>query len=191
MSNDANKSNRTKFALLLLVFAVPVIVSYLAYYVWQPAGGVRNYGELIKGAALAEPLKLNTLDGKAVTSLRGQWWLVMVAPGQCDAACEKKLHALRQVRLTQGREMNRVSRLWVVSDTAAPPAELLQRYEGTLVVRDADKTVVSKLPAQADVREHLYIIDTLGNVVLRYGADPDIVRMKKDLEILLRASQIG
>lgn len=191
MSDDANKSNRTKLLLVLLAFAAPIVISYLAYYVWQPAGGVRNYGELIQGAALSEPLKLHALDGKAVSSLRGQWWLVMVAPGECDAACEKKLHVLRQVRLTQGREMNRVSRLWLVSDGATPSADLLKRYEGTLVVRDADWGVAGKLPAPGDAREHIYIIDTLSNIVLRYGADPDIARMKKDLEILLRASQIG
>lgn len=191
MSNDANKTNRTKLALVLLAFSVPVVISYLTYYVWPPAGGVKNYGELLKGAAIVEPLGLVGLDAKPLAPMRGKWWLVMVDSGQCAAACEKKLYALRQVRLLQGREMDRVARLWVVTDAKTPDAALLKRYDGTLAARDAAGALIAKLPAQPNAGDHLYLIDPLGNVVLRYGADPDIKRMKKDLELLLRASQIG
>lgn len=190
MSDDAKKSNQKKFLLVLSVFALPIVFSYLAYYVWPPAGGVKNYGELVKGVVLPEPAGLSTLDGKPLV-MRGKWWLLVVDSGTCDAACETKLYALRQVRLLQGREMDRVNRLWLVNDTRAPDSALLKRFDGTFTARDAAGAVVSKLPATGDVRGHIYLIDTLGNVVLRYDAAPDIKRMKKDLELLLRASQIG
>lgn len=191
MSDVVNKNSRTKFALVLLVFAIPVVISYLAYYVWPPAGGVKNYGELLKGAAIAEPLGMVGLDAKPFAPMRGKWWLVVVDSGQCAAACEKKLYAMRQVRLLQGREMDRVERLWVVSDALTPDAALLKRFDGTHTARDATGALTGKLPAQSNVRDHIYLVDPLGNIVLRYGADPDIKRMKKDLELLLRASQIG
>ena len=191
MSDDVNKSNRNKLLLVLVVFALPIVLSYLAYYVWPPAGGVKNYGELVKGAVLPESNGLMLWDGKPAPSLRGKWWLVVVDTGACDAVCEKKLYAVRQARLLQGREMDRVERLWVVNGAAAPDAALLKRFEGTVAVRDSAGVVLPKLPAVNDARDHIYLIDTLGNVVLRYGADPDLKRMKKDLELLLRASQIG
>lgn len=191
MSNDVSKTSRSKFALILFVFALPVIISYLAYYVWPPAGGVKNYGELIKGATLSEQHGLTGMDGKPLPTLRGKWWLVMVDSGQCNAACEKKLYAMRQVRLMQGREMDRVARLWVVSDAVVPDMKKLQQFEGTVMARDVSGSATARLPVKADVRDHLYIVDPLGNVVLRYGPDPDLKRMKKDLELLLRASQIG
>ena len=40
-------------------------------------------------------------------------------------------------------------------------------------------------------RQRIILLDPRGNLVLRYGADPDIKRLAADLGRLLRASQIG
>jgi hypothetical protein len=193
MQNE-NGTQRFKALLVIAIFAVPIVASYLAYYVWQPKGGVTNYGELLKPVALPEDLALPGLDGKpvALKSLRGKWVLLQVDSGACDAACEKKLYALRQVRLIQGREQDRVLRLWIISDAAPPRDGLLNgRYDGTLVLRDSAGTLISKLPVKTDVRDHIYIVDPHGNAMMRYDRDPDLRRMSKDLEKLLKASWIG
>lgn len=194
MQSDVKKSNRRSFLLILFAFGVPIIASYLAYYVWQPEGAVKNYGELIAPVTLPETLTLTQADGKPLTvkDLRGKWVLLQISGGACDAACEKKLYALRQSRLLQGREMDRITRLWVVNDDVAPNlSKWGDKYEGTLVARDASGALTGRLPHDADVQSSIYIIDPLGNVMMRYPADPDLKRMQKDIGTLLRASQIG
>lgn len=192
MQNDASK-NKKKFLLVVAVFAIPLIASYLAYFVWQPQGAVRNYGELIPPEPLPETLTLAKLEGGQITlkELRGKWLMVQVDAGGCDAACEQKLYAMRQVRLMQGREQDRVLRLWLVTDKAAPSAVLKQKIDSMLLLKDASGALIAKLPAQANVKQHIYLIDPLGNLMLRWPADPDMKRMHKDLERLLKYSQIG
>lgn len=180
--------------LLLAIFIVPVVASYLAYYVWQPQGGVRNYGELIKPAPLAETIALARPDGAvlALKELRGKWVLLQVDGAACDTACERKLYAMRQVRLLQGRDQDRVLRLWVVADDQPLNDALLkQKFEGTLAARDPGGALIGKLPAKTNARGHIYVIDPLGNLMMRYDANPDLKRMSKDIGTLLKASGIG
>jgi hypothetical protein len=51
-----------------------------------------------------------------------------------------------------------------------------------------DATAVARLPGSAPT---ILLVDPLGNLVLRYGADPDIKGLAKDLTRLLKASRIG
>lgn len=192
MQNGA-RPDRTKFLLVVALFALPVIASYLAYFVWQPQGGVRNYGELIKPESLPETLALTPLDGGTTTlqALRGKWLLVQVDTGACAGACEYKLYVMRQVRLMQGREQDRVLRVWLVEDGRMPAASIKQQFDGTLLFKDPARALIGKLAAQSDAKQYIYMIDPLGNLMMRWPANPDIKRMYKDIERLLKASQIG
>ena len=115
------KTRRT-LLLILLVGLAPVIASY-AFYYFSPRDAHANYGELLATRPAAE-IAGTTLDGKPfrLSDLRGRWVLVAAAPGGCDAACGRKLYATRQARTMQGREQERVARVWLVTDGAAPPA---------------------------------------------------------------------
>ena len=181
----------------MAVFAVPLIASYLAYFVWQPQGAVGNYGELIQPEPLPETLRFAKLEGGQITlkELRGKWLMVQVDAGGCAAACEQKLYAMRQVRLMQGKEQDRVLRLWLVTDDAVPSPVLKQKIDSMLLLKDASGALIAQLtaqtPGQANVKQHIYLIDPLGNLMLRWPGNPDMKRMHKDLERLLKYSQIG
>jgi hypothetical protein len=105
--------------------------------------------------------------------------------------CRQKLYYLRQVRLTQGKDMERIERLWIITDPIRPQESLLKEYMGTRLVMAGQSPWVRQLPARSSATDHLYIIDPLGNVILRYSRDLDPSGMKKDLQRLLRASRIG
>jgi hypothetical protein len=179
------KGRRT-LLLLAAVAIAPVIASYSAYYFF-PREQRTNYGELL--ATPAPPLAGARADGQpfALTQLRGKWALIVSAPGDCDATCAHALHATRQVRTIQGREMERVQRVWLVTGAAAPDPALLAQHPDLLVAR-VPQGALAGLPAGAD---RIYIIDPLGNLVLAFPPDPDIKRAAKDVERLLRASRIG
>ena len=188
------RRGRLKMLAILLVCAAPVIASYFTYYVIRPDGRT-NYGTLM------EPLREVVVTGQALagtplalTDLRGKWLLVTGAGARCDEACEHRLYLLRQLRLTTGKERDRVERLWVVGpDTQVPPA-LLAEHDGLVVIRAAEGAMGAGGFAPASTgpaEDHIWIIDPLGNLVFRYPVDPDPSKMKKDLLKLLKASRIG
>jgi cytochrome oxidase Cu insertion factor (SCO1/SenC/PrrC family) len=177
--------------MLALVCAAPVVASYVSYYWFRPAGHV-NYGELLTARHLPEVA--GTLpDGTAfhLSDYRGRWLFLSADSTACDEACERKLYATRQARTIQGREQERVIRIWLeTADAPAPPPRLLAQHPGLVAARiDADQW--ASLRGAIDPPQSIYLVDPLGNVVLRYPADPDIKRMAKDLERLLKASRIG
>lgn len=164
---------KSKLVLIALVCAAPLVLGTAAYLLgWSP-GKPGNYGELVPPRAVpAAPF----------AALRGKWVLVSADAAACDAYCEKKLYFMRQVRRAQGKDMERIERLWLVSGAGAPRAELLAAIEGTRVVALEDP---------AFTREHIYLVDPLGNLMLRFPRDPDPSRMIKDLQRLLRYSRSG
>jgi len=78
--------------------------------------------------------------------------------------------------------MERVERLWAITDGGKPRPEVLAAIEGTQIVSFKDPSFS---------RDYIYLIDPLGNLMLRFPRDPDPSRMVKDLQRLLKASRIG
>ena len=186
---------RLKMILVLLVCAAPVIASYFTYFVIRPEGRT-NYGELILPMRpIPDELAFTDLQGRAVTakSLRGQWLLVVVSGAACDAACEKHLWLQRQLRETLGREKDRLDKLWLVVDDAAPRPETLAAVAVGVPaqVLRVPAAVLSAWLAPAEGRnlaDHFYIVDPMGNWMMRSPVDPEPARLKRDVEKLLRAS---
>lgn len=175
---------------LILVCTLPVIASYLAFYVWKPQDQV-NYGQLIAPAALPEAT-LVVPDGRPPVdraSLDGHWTLVYAGAAACDDACRDALYATRQTRVAQGKEMERVARLWLVTDAAEPNPEVLATYS-ELQVAHADATWLSLLPG-AEHGVHVFLVDPLGNVMMRFPEQADIKLVIKDLRRLLKYSGLG
>lgn len=151
-----------------------------------------NTGELIEPLPLPETV-LWRLDGTALplSQLKGRWIMVQVDEARCAAACQRKLYQMRQVRLAQGRDMHRIERLWLVADDAPVAPPLIEEFAGTHILRARDKRFLARFPAQRDAREHIYLIDPLGNLMLRYARDADPSGMKRDLARLLKLSRLG
>jgi hypothetical protein len=192
--NTPRPRGRLKLLLVLLACAAPVLASYFTYYVIRPEGRV-NYADLIEPQRPVLDLPLTTTEGvtETLASVRGKWILVVMGAPSCDASCEQSLYNIRQVRLTTGRERERVLRLWLLTEPGDPPAELLAKHEGLIIGRAAPEALSERFPAATGsrVEDHIYIIDPLGNLMMRFPARADPSRMKKDLNKLLRASRVG
>ena len=189
-------NQRTKFLLLVALFVVPTIASFTAFYFFPPSR-TTNYGTLISPVVALPQVPLVRLDaGKELITggLRGKWLMVTRDSGLCEAACQKKLYTMRQARLILGREQDRVQRIVLVDDDVLPSAELQSSYEGTIWISARSLSWLAALPAAPDDasgRGSIYAVDTLGNVFMRYAADPDIKRFSNDIQRVLKASQIG
>jgi len=184
-------SPRSKLLLLIGVFLMLVVAAYLAYAGWRPSAHT-NYGDLLK----VTPLQLtagSTYDGRPfnLDALRGKWVMAHVGPAHCDAACARQLYLMRQTRIAQGKDQERIERLWVMTDHGTPNAQLLQSHPDLHAWRPAAAAFVTQFPAAQDRSGYIYLVDPLGNLMLRFPAQTDGKGMMKDLKLLLKASQIG
>jgi hypothetical protein len=179
-------SARTRRTMLLLaaIAVAPVVLAYLAYYVF-PRDARINYGELLSHTTIA-PIAGTRVDGQPfdVQALRGRWIVLYQSPGACNDECQAALYAGRQSRTIQNAERERVVRVWVVTGGEPAPA-LVAEHPDLVVVHAANPAA---LPRGSG---HIYLVDPLGNYVLAWPSKPDIKAMAKDLTRVLHASSIG
>jgi hypothetical protein len=186
---------RLQMALILLVCAAPVIASYLAVYVVRPDVGEAAYGDLIQPSVGLPAANGVDLQGRSVPLqvLKGQWLLLTVGASACDSACEQRLFLQRQLREMLGRERGRVDKVWLVTDDG-PLAPALQQalMSGVPVqvlrVSKADVQAWLKSARGQALEEHLYLVDPMGEWMMRMPIAPEPAKVKRDLDRLLRAS---
>ena len=172
-----------------------MIASYLTYFVIRPDGRT-NYSTLILPTrSLPAELNLRTLEGAAVTpkALQGQWLMVVVGPAACEADCEQRMFMQRQLREMMGRERDRLDKLWLVTDDAPIPPALSEALGGKapVTVLRADAAAVARWlqpEAGQQLQDHVYIVDPMGEWMMRVPAKPEPARVKRDIDRVLRAS---
>jgi cytochrome oxidase Cu insertion factor (SCO1/SenC/PrrC family) len=183
-------SPRAKLLLIAALFALPMVASFIAYKFFPPPA-TGNYGELLLPPATITAHPFGRPEGGtfAFGDLRGKWVLVASDSGECPDACAGKLVAMRQARLALGRNAGRLERVLVVDDLKPLDGKAVAPFEGTAIA--LTPAGLSLPSGAANDRAHIYLVDPHGNVMMRWPAKPDWKRMLKDLERLLKASQIG
>lgn len=194
-NSKQKKLGRWKMLVVFAVCASPLIASYFSYYVMQPSGRT-NYGTLIDPRAYPIPrLGSVSLDGKPteLDAYKGKWIMLQIDSGNCQEACRKKLYDMRQLRTAQGKERERIERVWLITDNEALDTVLMREYDGTRMLRVPAAALQAWLPLEqgTTLADHIYMIDPLGNLMMRFPKDADPNRIKKDLGRLLKASKIG
>jgi hypothetical protein len=194
LDSRRTRNGRLKMLAVLLVCAAPVIASYFTYFVIRPEGRT-NYGELILPTKAMPSLPLRQLDGTAVAAdtLKGQWLLVVVGPSTCGEACEKQLLMQRQLREMLGRDRDRLDKVWLVTDGGQPAAALRAAAEAapSVQILQVEREALAGWLSPADghsLEQHLYVVDPMGDWMMRMPADPEPARVKRDLERLMRGS---
>ena len=193
---DAQRTRmgRWKMIAMMLICASPVIASYFTYYVIRPEGR-RNHGELIQPQKDMPQVTAKNLQGEVVplASLKGQWLLVTVSTGACAERCQENLYFQRQLREILGRDKDRLDRVWLITDDAQVAEALLPALNMAHVLRLDSASVqswISPAPGQ-QLQDHLYVVDPMGNFMMRFPANMDVPgasKAKRDLERLLKAS---
>jgi len=192
LPEDPVKRGRLQLLLLIAVFVLPLVGSGVAYLFHWSTGHTSNYGTLIEPHPVPQT-PLVALDGRSerLEALRGKWILLQFDAPACDTGCERKLYTMRQVRKALGRDQSRVERVWILSAPGRPKPQLLHAIEGTQVLHPTDAKFAAAFPAPGTVRDHIYVIDPRGNLMLRFPHDADPARVIKDLQRLLAYSSIG
>lgn len=187
---------RIKLILLFSIFAAPFVLAYTAYHFWTPKSFV-NRGTLLQPVQLLadEPVQLDALPAAAWSKqekLNGKWILLLPESLPCAAGCEERLVGLRQVHAAMGKHQPRIQR--AVFALTGSPDPAFQSRAPDVVWLQGDK-VRSKLQAASDPgtspAHHIFLVDPLGNLFMRYPVNADLKDLVKDLERLLKASRIG
>lgn len=159
-----------------------------------------NHGQLISPPQPLAGLQLQDLQGRPLAgdSWQGRWLLVYPGPPTCDAECENLLYQIRQVRTALGKETERVQRIYLLAEVPRDPARLeaLHRLHPDLLLAVlASPETVAQFPEAAATAlwsgQQLYVVDPLGNLMMRYGATQEPKDILTDLKRLLRLSRIG
>ena len=180
----ARPPGRLHLLLLLLVFAAPLGLAFWLYYgsSWRPAAH-SNHGTLI------EPVRPLASAGV----LAGKWSLVVIGSGTggCDAGCRETLIYARQTWLSLGKLADRAQRVFLSAECC--DEEYLQReHQGlvrVLVNTPATLALLQAFPAPQ--ARSIFIVDPLGNLMMRYDAQADPKGLRDDLKKLLDLSHIG
>lgn len=190
--------------LIVIISLAPVVFALLAYYV--PALGLRpegtnNYGTLIQPQRPmpdSTALPLTDLNGNTaeLADLRGQWLLITADDASCPESCVRKLFILRNSHASQGKEVERLSRIWFVLDDGAVDPQILDAYRGTHMLRTDPAQLAEFLaPGASDTEQALkgpmWIIDPLGNLMMAFPPDAEPTEVRDDIRKLLRNSRIG
>jgi hypothetical protein len=183
MSNDS--SVRRNRILLVGLFAIAIVPLFGAYWLYESSRsdkpwGTTNRGELLDPIVSVSDLNLSAIDGKA-SMISGQWWLVVVESDGCAQECQAAVHQLHQLHILLGRDASRVRRS-LVSLGDAPLDDAVHSNYPELVLFEAP---------HGALRPGVYIVDPLGNVVLRYDYRDADKPVLEDMKQLLKVSHIG
>lgn len=184
---------------LAALFFVPLLGAFWLYYSggWRPAGST-NHGELISPARPLPAAALVTNEGAPARSdlLNGKWTLLYVGDGACDEPCRNALWTMRQTRLLLAEDMSRVQRVFVAESNCCDNAFLTREHPGLETVVPADDTArawLEQFPRTAanSTGPYIFIVDPLGNLMMRFDSTQNPKGLLQDLEKLLKLSHIG
>lgn len=183
---------RSRLTLLMIVafFGLPVVAAWILNFGadFSPPA-TANHGTLIQPVQPVSAQGYADIQGieLAADFFLGEWTLVYRVSGDCAEACLQSLYRMRQVRLSQGKNIDRVKRLLIVDATATGAwlAEVRSHYPGLVLVRQTGNA------AQFQAGNHIYLVDPLGNLMMDYAPQVEPRGMIKDLERLLRISYVG
>ena len=202
IDREAQRKSRIKLLGVLFIFAGPLLVAFIWLQLVRQNAIVAtsSHGDLIRPATPLTGFLLEENTGGTVNldSLKGLWTMLYFSEGSCEESCQQNLYHMRQVRLALARNMDRVQRLVVTTETGTINQELLDQHEGLRVATGGAAAVnglkQQVLTAEAEMGispDAIYLIDPMGNLMMRFPADLNPKGMLKDLKHLLKVSRIG
>jgi hypothetical protein len=192
---DPRRRGQRQLLIVAAAFLLPVIAAFAMYYgkLWRPAGS-SSLGELIDPARPLTIAGLRHIDGTPVAAAEFQdkWTLLYIGDGACDADCRTALVLERQSRLALNNEMTRVQRVFLATEHCCNTAYFSAEHPG-LIALDASAPEAQALLAQfpAERARSLFIVDPLGNLMMRHDASHTTKDLLTDLKKLLKLSHIG
>lgn len=184
-SAPSQRRGRLMLLLIAVICLLPLLAALYLRFVSPPAPATMAGTALAPAAFPFAALRQPNGQPLTVPEVADHWWVVQVLPGQCDADCAQSLYYSRQARTAQGKHMERVQRLWILSDSQAPGAELLAQHPDLQLATISDRKALAGL-LDPSATAALWLVDRRGLLVFRYAADTEPKRFIKELSKLIK-----
>ena len=199
MSEQQVRTNKLKLIGIFAVALVPVALAFLMYFGgFAVPSNKTNKGDLIWPPVEASVLGRGNGTLEALVTSKPNWYLMLSGTGVCDERCEELAQTIRQVNVSMGREMERVSRVVLSEAMMSDPVRLRERFPELMFVKAGSEQlakfegIVSDKGAAVESGVwSVWLVDPLGNILIHYGSAHDGYDMIDDLKKLLKLSNIG
>jgi cytochrome oxidase Cu insertion factor (SCO1/SenC/PrrC family) len=184
---------------LALLVIIPSLAVGLAWYLYFFGSQFipdnrTNKGELILPPVSFQTMSLNQNEARfTLDDLEGRWGILVVGDAQCsDKPCQEALYQSRQAHIALGRESDRVVRLVISPESQSSFSQSIQEeHPGVIWLGSDASSVLKALGTQTWPAHRFYIVDPLGNIMMQYKPGQYGGDLLKDLQKLLKASNIG
>ncbi|MFW2403331.1 MAG: SCO family protein [Gammaproteobacteria bacterium] len=189
---EQQKTGRRQFLLLALFFLGPLVLAFIIYYGfdWRPAGST-EHGELLSPPVVMPDTDLGDERAGEVPRLRRKWSLLVLMDAGCADTCQSVLYETRQVRKALSRERDRTQRVMLIAGQFDRATVELQ-HPDLIILTDGTPAAQAIDSALAGLdRSYIYLVDPLGNLMMRFPRDTSMKEIHTDLKKLLKLSRIG
>lgn len=158
--------NRRVVSGLVLLFAAPVILAYVAHYMGWFNIATQNNGTLLEAPyPHFEQYQWQTAEGEKLHFREFEtkwWWVYLPKSDDCSQTCDTTVKWLTRNHLALGKQADKLKRLVVF------PSQVI----GQEKVEDADKIVLAKGSIAGGnpqlQRGKVYLMDPHGNLFMQY-----------------------
>jgi cytochrome oxidase Cu insertion factor (SCO1/SenC/PrrC family) len=192
-----NNSSRNPYTpwFVVAAFVVPVAMAYVIFF-FADVTSFTNRGEIFNPVIDVTSLKLKNEKNEIIPekTLRYKWRFISFVGSDCDEACNQRLHDSRQVHKRFGKDSHRILRVIVNLEPASESLNKLieTEYPDALRMNGDTKTINAAFSGTSKLYENeIYIMDPMGNIMMRFTQEQSINDFQFDMKKLLKASQIG
>jgi len=201
VNNPIDRSKRNPYTVwfVVLAFIAPVVLAYVVYFFVDVKSFV-NRGEILNPIINISSLKLKDENNQLIPQkkLTYKWRLISFLAKDCDQQCEKRLYDTRQIHTSLGKDQHRVMRMFVHLQPASVALSKLIADTHPNVVQvngkadDIIKALGNNVHDGIGIKNNeTYIMDPMGNIMMRFTREQPDKDFLHDLKKLLKASQIG
>ncbi|MHB1947486.1 MAG: hypothetical protein ACYCQI_05170 [Gammaproteobacteria bacterium] len=186
MTMHSNKKVNNKFYLLLFIFILPMIASWLLYIFHDHFHlKTKNHGILLNPPIEAQNIWKNAANHK---------WQIVYLPATCaHDQCEKMLYTLAQMRKLFGKEYERVALTLITHEIYSSKTN--PNFKNEILTENQFAKLSAALAQKKEqnfvLTDKIYLVDPLGNLFMYYPSSVNPLDILKDVKHLLGVSQIG
>jgi cytochrome oxidase Cu insertion factor (SCO1/SenC/PrrC family) len=201
VNNPIANSKRNPYTVwfVVIAFIAPVVLAYIMFFFVDVKSFV-NHGEILNPIVHIASFELKDENNEIIPQddLTYKWRLISFVGKDCDEQCETRLFDTRQIHTLLAKDQHRLMRMFVHLEPAGDSLLKLieQTHPNVIHVNGDADTIIDALGA--NVREgagimnnETYVMDPMGNVMMRFTQDQPNKEFLYDLKKLLKASQIG
>lgn len=200
-NNPIGNTKRNPYTVwfVVIAFIAPVALAYIMFYFVGTTSFV-NHGEILDPIVHIESFKLKNESDELIPKgdLTYKWRLVSFVGKDCDQQCEARLYDTRQIHASLGKNRHRIIRMFIHLKPADDSLlKLIEEMHPDVIHVNGNTEEILNVLGK-NVREDVgitnnetYIMDPMGNVMMRFTVEQPSKEFLYDLKKLLKASQIG